>query len=161
MDSFFRVWNRKDEAIILIISYDSRTTYFERIIYSFSICNFVSATFSNITFVNLNRFQPPSMLTQASPHRFILERIEGNTVHEHVRSGASLSTSKTDAQILSVGGRANIHITLVVSGRSIARAVRNYSVDDFVRTHESLERARVAVKQSVGVEGHVVCSSVR
>jgi hypothetical protein len=52
---------------------------------------------------------------------------------------SGLSTGETNAQILSVGTRTNVHIALVVSGRPIAPAVRDGSVEKFIGAQESLD----------------------
>jgi hypothetical protein len=115
----------------------------------------------SITFVTFHSIWPRTSVTHAPPRQTNLDCVEGNSVHEQISSGVRLGTREANAQILSISSRSDAHITLVVTGWSITRAVRDRSVNDLVRTQENLNRAWVALEQSVRVEGQVVRSSVR
>jgi hypothetical protein len=90
-----------------------------------------------MNFVTFNYSKPRIICT--FPPKTDLDCVERNCVHEKVRSVSGLSTGETNAQILSVGTRTNVHIALVVSGRPIAPAVRDGSVKNFIGAQESLD----------------------
>lgn len=54
-----------------------------------------------------------------------------------------------------------IHITLVVAAWSASPTVRESDVEQNIGAQNNLQRARVAVESSPGVEGQMICCSAR